>query len=103
MTEQEQLQQAIRLLDEKRPLLGESVVNTTIAALQERLLAIDAASQNHLDTKTAQRKQVSILFATITGIARRIAESLPNTNMLDVMNGLWRRLDRAITLQGWHY
>ncbi len=98
MTEQEQLQQAIRSLDEKRPLLGDAVVETTIAALQERLVAIDAASQNHLDTKTAQRKQVSILFATITGIAD-IADALPDTNMLDVMNGLWRRLDRAITYQ----
>ncbi|GJM42778.1 MAG: hypothetical protein DHS20C20_30600 [Ardenticatenaceae bacterium] len=98
MTEQERLQHAIRSLDETRSLLGDPVVNTTIAALQEKLGEIDSASKNHLDAKTAQRKQVSILFATIAGIAN-VADALPNTNMLDVMNGLWRRLDRAITFQ----
>ncbi|MBK7897351.1 MAG: AAA family ATPase [Anaerolineaceae bacterium] len=98
MSEQEQLQQAIASLDEKRSLLGDGVVDTTIAALQEKLAEIDDPSQNHLNAKTAQRKQVSILFATITGIAE-VADSLPNTNMLDVMNGLWRRLDSAIINQ----
>ncbi|WP_420627843.1 ATP-binding protein [Candidatus Leptofilum sp.] len=98
MTEQEQLQQAINSLDEKRALLGDAVVETTILALQEKLTELDAASQNHLDSKTAQRKQVSILFATITGIAD-VADALPDTNMLDIMNGLWRRLDQAITFQ----
>lgn len=98
MSEQEQLQQAIDSLDEKRSLLSDAVVDTTIAALQEKLSEIDTASQNHLDSKTAQRKQVSILFANITGIAE-VADSLPDTNMLDMMNGLWRRLDSAITNQ----
>ncbi|MCB8941595.1 MAG: AAA family ATPase [Ardenticatenaceae bacterium] len=98
MSEQEQLQQAIVSLDEKRPLLGDAVVDTTIAALQERLTELDSAFQNHHNARTAQRKQVSILFATITGIAE-VADTLPNTNMLDVMNGLWRRLDSAITNQ----
>ncbi|MCA9917272.1 MAG: AAA family ATPase [Anaerolineales bacterium] len=98
MSEQEQLQQAIASLDEKRPLLGDVVVDTTIAALQEKLAEIDDVSQNHVSAKTAQRKQVSILFATIAGIAA-VADSLPNTSMLDVMNGLWRRLDSAITNQ----
>ena len=98
MSEQEQLQQAIDSLNEKRSLLGEAVVNTTIAALQERLSEIDSTSQNQLDSKTAQRKQVSILFANITGMVE-VADSLPDTNMLDMMNGLWRRLDSAIINQ----
>lgn len=98
MTEQEQLQQAISSLEEQRLALGSAVVDTTIAALQEKLAQIDHSSTNHQAARTAQRKQVTILFANITGFAT-IAESLPNTNILDMMNGLWRRLDGAITNQ----
>ena len=98
MTEQEQLQLAITSLEEQRLALGSAVVDTTIAALQEKLSQIDQTSPNHHASRTAQRKQVTILFANITGFAT-VAESLPNTNSLDLMNGLWRRLDGAITAQ----
>ena len=98
MTEQEQLHQAIASLEEQRPILGDAVVDTTITALQEKLSQLDQPTQNHLATKTAQRKQVSILFANITGMAT-VADSLPDTNILNLMNLLWRRLDSAITNQ----
>ena len=98
MSELEQLQQAIISLEEQRLILGNAVVDTTITALQERLSLLDESSQNHFAAKTAQRKQVTILFANVTGIAT-VAESLPDTNLLDTMNVLWRRLDRAITDQ----
>ena len=98
MIEQEQLQLAITALEEKRLLLGYAAVDTTIAVLQEKLSQIDDSTHNHLAARTAQRKQVTILFATITGFAT-VAEALPDTNMLDMMNVLWRRLDGAITHQ----
>ena len=98
MTEQEQLQQAITSLEEQRLILGHAVVDTTVAALQERLSVLDETAQDYFSTKKAQRKQVTILFANVTGIAN-VAESLPDTNMLDMMNVLWRRLDGAITHQ----
>ena len=97
MTEQEQLQQAIISLEEKRFVLGDSVVDTTVAALQEKLAQLDQPS-TAFATRTAQRKQVTILFANITGIAT-ITESIPDTHLLSVMNLLWRRLDNAITNQ----
>ena len=98
MTDQEQIQQAITSLEEKRLILGHAVVDTTIAALQERLSQFDETSPNHHAAKKAQRKQVTTLFANVTGIAS-VAETLPDTNMLDMMNVLWRRLDAAITHQ----
>ena len=98
MTDQEQLHQAITSLEEQRPILGNAVVDTTITALQEKLSQLDQTSNNHLAAKTAQRKQVTILFANITGIAT-VADSLPDTNILNLMNLLWRRLDSAITDQ----
>ncbi|MAT99936.1 MAG: hypothetical protein CL608_22580 [Anaerolineaceae bacterium] len=98
MSEQEQLQQAISSLEEQRVILGDAVVDTTIAALQERLAQFDQATQNYHAVRTAQRKQVSILFANITGINTG-TDSLPDTNILNIMNVLWRRLDSAITNQ----
>ncbi len=98
MTEKKQLQQAISSLEEQRLVLGPSVVDTTIAALQERLSQLNSTSPNHIPARVAQRKQLSILFANVTGIAS-VAESLPETNMLNMMNILWRRLDGAITNQ----
>lgn len=96
MTDQKQLQQAISSLEEQRLVLGQSVVETTIAALQEKLAQLDGTSPTYASAQIAQRKQLSILFANVTGIAT-VAESLPETNMLDIMNILWRRLDGAIT------
>ena len=81
MSEQEQLHQAIASLEEQRLALGSSVVDTTIAALQEKLSLLDEATHHNHAPKTAQRKQVTILFATITGMAS-VAESLPDTNFL---------------------
>ncbi|VAW35450.1 Adenylate cyclase, partial [hydrothermal vent metagenome] len=98
MTDQKQLEQAISSLEEQRTVLGHAVVDTTIAALQEKLSQLDNGSSSNEPPRTAQRKQVSILFANVTGIAS-VTESLPNTNMLDMMNTLWRRLDRMITNQ----
>jgi class 3 adenylate cyclase/tetratricopeptide (TPR) repeat protein len=98
MTDQKQLQQAILSLEEQRPVLGHVVVDTTIAALQEKLSQLNNSSSNRAPSRIAQRKQLSILFANVTGIAT-VAESLPDTNMLDMMNILWRRLDRTITNQ----
>ncbi|MCP4417244.1 MAG: AAA family ATPase [Chloroflexi bacterium] len=95
MTDQKQLQQAISSLEEQRPALGHAVVDTTIAALKEKLSQLDDTSPNHAPARVAQRKQLSILFANVTGIAT-VAESLPNTNMLDIMNILWNRIDNAI-------
>ncbi len=95
-TEQEQIQHAIRSLESQRPILGDDVVETTIFTLQEKLSQLTRPKESH---RAAQRKQVTILFANVTGFTG-IAESIPDTNMLDIMNVLWRRLDGAITNQG---
>ncbi len=86
-------QQAIAALQAQRDLLGDAVVDTTVAVLQELMEAPDGRLP---DGGAARRKQVTILFANVTGLTG-IAESLPDTDMLDVMNLLWRRLDQTIT------
>lgn len=97
VNEREQLRYAIASLEKQRPLLGDDVVDTTVVTLRERLSQIDSYSPDGASLKrSAQRKQVTILFANVTGLAR-IAESIPDTNILDLMNVLWQRLDSAIT------
>lgn len=99
VNEREQIRYAIATLEKQRPLLGDAVVDTTIMTLREKLLQIDSYSTDGATLKrSAQRKQVTILFANVTGLTA-ITESLPDTNILNLMNVLWQRLDSAITRQ----
>ncbi len=98
MNEREQIQQAITALSAQRILLGNSAVKTTVAVLRERLEMLDDNAKAHLPRST-QRKQITILFANVTGLSS-VTQAIPDTNMLDIMNLLWQRLDKAITNQG---
>lgn len=95
-SEREQLRYAIASLEAQRPFLTDVVVDTTVDTLREKMARIDAFTDGDGTRRTSQRKQVTILFANVTGFTG-LAESIPNTNMLDIMNVLWRRLDGAIT------
>ncbi|MCP4424562.1 MAG: AAA family ATPase [Chloroflexi bacterium] len=99
MNEREHLQQTIAAITAQRILLGDSVVETTVAALHEQLEALDRDAKQPLTQRAAQRKQITILFANVTGFTS-IAQTMPDTNMLDVMNLLWQQLDKTITVQG---
>ena len=92
--EREKIRYAIASLEAQRPFLTDAVVDTTVDALREKLAQLDTNGDGI--RRSSQRKQVTILFANVTGFTG-LAESLPDTNMLDIMNVLWRRLDGAIT------
>lgn len=98
MSEYDQIESAIASLEAQRLTLGDAVVDTTVAVLREKLNAVNGSTAVP-HAQAAQRKQVTILFANITGFTG-LAESLPDTNLLDIMNILWRRLDEAITDHG---
>lgn len=95
MTTRQQYQHAINLIQSQRDLLGQHVVEVTVATLEEAMMRLDSAVVP-VTGRIAQRKQVTILFANVAGFTS-IVESLPDTNMLDIMNVLWRQLDNAIT------
>jgi predicted ATPase/class 3 adenylate cyclase len=99
MSEQERIERAIAAVDTQRAILGDGVANTTIASLQERLARLEDGSTALLAQQTTQRKQITILFANLTGLPG-IADSQYDTALLDIMKLLWQRLDRAITEQG---
>ncbi len=100
MYDLEQIQQAIIGIEEQRTLFGNAATGTMLAVLQERMGGEgNGRSPAETDPRIVQRKQVTILFANIVGFTR-VAEAIPETDMLDMMNTLWRRLDHAITQQG---
>ncbi len=101
MSDIEQLQQAIDSIEAQRALFGDVATDIIQTLLQEKLKRENGRSPDEPPTasRIAQRKQVTILFANIAGFTK-VAESIPETNMLDIMNALWRRLDHAITQQG---
>ncbi len=99
MTELEQIEQAIIVLEANRALVGDEVFDTTIVTLQEKLESLKNSQENRLSNRTAQRKQITTLFASVSGLAS-IADFRNDTHILDVMKVLWRHLDGAITEHG---
>ena len=61
MTELTDLQQAITVLETQRGVLGDAVVDASVAALRRQLADLDAAPPDE------QRKLVTVLFADLAG------------------------------------
>jgi ABC-type oligopeptide transport system substrate-binding subunit/class 3 adenylate cyclase len=91
MTEREQLEQAIVQLEAQRATLGDGVVDASIAALHEKLAALERTPQ--------QRKQATILFADLSGYTA-MSETMDAEEVGEVMNALWQRIDAAIIEHG---
>jgi hypothetical protein len=97
MTEREQLEQSIAGLEAQRTILGDAVVEPAIAALREKLAALQAEAA----PAEKQRKQITVLFADVSGFTA-MSETLDAEDVTEVMNALWLRLDTAITDHGGH-
>lgn len=89
MAQREELEQAIAALEAQRASLGGAVVDVTIAALREKLAELE------LDRATEQRKQVTVLFADVSGFTA-MAETMDPEDLRDTMNAVWSRLDAVI-------
>jgi len=97
-TEIEKLEIAISALEAQRLALGEAVVETALAPLQEKLKALRAAaSASSADSQ--QRKIVTVLFADIPGLAL-LSERLDAEDYRDTANALWESLDALILKRG---
>ncbi|HMA38337.1 MAG TPA: adenylate/guanylate cyclase domain-containing protein [Chloroflexia bacterium] len=94
MTEREQLEAAIAGLEAQRALLGDDLVNTALASLRTQLQALPATLPAE-----QQRKQVTILFADISGFTA-MSERMDAEEVGEIMNTLWARLDRVIVRHG---
>jgi class 3 adenylate cyclase/tetratricopeptide (TPR) repeat protein len=105
MPDREDLQRAIDRLSAEYLRFGAAAVATTIAVLQERLMlaeklpdfAGDSAVRDQPPAE--QRKQVSILFASIDGFTH-IGGTSQNTARLHQIDHLWHRLDQVVRDHG---
>jgi class 3 adenylate cyclase/tetratricopeptide (TPR) repeat protein len=88
-----QLQQAITAQESLRPMLGDAVVNTAIAALRQQLNNLQAGLPRE------QRKQVTVLFADLAGFTG-MAEEMDPEDVHYVMNAYFGELVPAITRYG---
>jgi predicted ATPase/class 3 adenylate cyclase len=93
--EQRQLEAAIHALEAQRALLGDAVVDASVAGLRVKLAALSAA-----DVDGAQAlKQVSILFLDVVG-STRLSEHLDPEDIQSVIDGLLMRCTRSIESHG---
>lgn len=94
MTEREKLEKAIEALESQRSILGDVAVDTSISALRDKLKTLEPAQADQ-----EQRKQVTILFADISGFTA-MSETMDAEEVTEIMNRLWERLDRVILDNG---
>ena len=94
MAEREQLEQSIAALEAQRAILGDDVVDASVAVLREKLDALEKAVQ-----AAPQRKQISVLFADVSGFTA-MSEMMDAEDVSDTMNALWNRIDGAIIAHG---
>jgi len=94
VTEREQLEQAIAALEAQRAILGDMAVDTSIAALREKLAALTPSPPVN-----QQRKQVTVLFADVSGFTA-MSETMDAEEVSDIMNALWQDIDSVIVEHG---
>ena len=92
--EYRQLEQAIAAQESLRGTIDDSIIDATIATLREKLGALSP-----LPPAEQQRKQITILFADISGFTA-MSEKMDAEDVAEIMNALWGRLDGVIRDHG---
>jgi predicted ATPase/class 3 adenylate cyclase len=95
MSEREQLEQAISALEAQRAILGDAVLQAALAPMRAKLELLQAQTS----AADQQRKQVTVLFADISGFTA-MSETMDPEEVSETMNALWVRLDAAVTAHG---
>src|SRR5690348_10921648 len=90
MDERTHLEQTIAALEAQRTVLGDAITDTALAPLREKLAAL---------APVAQRKQVTILFADVSGFTA-MSETMDAEDVRDTMHALWQRLDVVVQTHG---
>lgn len=93
MNEKQKIEQAIAVLQAQRVLLGNAVVESSIAALREKLAELTVLPQSR------QRKQVTLLEADFSGFTA-LSERMDAEDVRQIMNALWGALDKIIIDHG---
>jgi class 3 adenylate cyclase/tetratricopeptide (TPR) repeat protein len=97
MSNRKQLQEAIKALEAKHGVLGDAVVEASIAALKKQMDELDAADEY----PEQQRKLATILFADIVG-STNIVKQLDPEDALEIMDGSLKRMAIPVEEHGGH-
>jgi class 3 adenylate cyclase/tetratricopeptide (TPR) repeat protein len=92
VTEIEQLEQAIKVLEAQRASLGDAVVDAALGPLREKLLSLQPQTAE-------QRKMVTILFADLVGFTA-MSSRLDAEDMREILNSYFSRWTACIEARG---
>ncbi|MCL4868503.1 MAG: tetratricopeptide repeat protein [Anaerolineae bacterium] len=84
------LEQAILTITAQRAILGDEVVEASVAALRQQLAQLTQSPTMQ------QRKQVTVLFADIPNFTA-MSEMMDAEDVTILLNQFWRRIDNIIT------
>lgn len=91
--EQEQLKQSIAALETQRAVLGDTVVDTAIAALRQQLAGLES------DQHVKQRKQITVLFSDLVGFTA-MSEKMDVEEVGQIMSTYFASVTPAIKRHG---
>ncbi len=89
------LKEAVLALENQRSALGEDLVDAALDALHEKIAALELAKE----PAKRVRKQVSVLFADISGFTS-LSEQMDAEEVSDLINSLWKHIDQKILDHG---
>ena len=93
------LKKAINAQEGMRSILGDSVVETTLAVLRDQLAEYEKQATQQDAANKARRKLVTVLFADVSGFTA-FSENRDAEDVANLVNRLWIRADRIIQEHG---
>ena len=90
--EVEQLEQAIRALEAQRAVLGDAILDTTLAPMLARLAALKSRAHTGAGQ---QRKLITVLVTDLSGFTA-LGEQMDAEDLSALMNNLWQRIDALL-------
>lgn len=90
----EEIQKAIEALENQRALLGDAIVDTAVAPLQEKLAALQTAG-----SPDQQRKLVTTLFLDVVNSTAMVRDMDPEDH-LAIMDGAMQRMTLPVEANG---
>jgi class 3 adenylate cyclase len=100
MTDRQAIEEAMSALEAQRALLGEAVVETSLAALRQQLTA-STLPEITTSALSGERKLVTVMFADISGFTA-MSEKLDPEEVRGMINACFERLGAVIARYGGH-
>src|SRR5512132_103690 len=97
----EELKKAIDAQETLRPVLGDSVVETTVSVLRDQLVELEKQATQQDVANQARRKLVTVLFADVSGFTA-FSENRDAEDVTNLVNNLWIQADWIIQEYGGH-